>query len=176
MASMRNINTQGNYNLEQRNFRLSENYALYPNSQYGAAYNTRLPGNGLTPAQIPWNKLSYNAAYTESFLFGINSTNLVNPAPCFVPEITKIIHKILQEWKGYIKIDDNGRYKGDYYLSINNVENYHSHIHLMINCHENSLCYKIKKNDNHSQLYIINNTKFDNIVEEMIQKYNHFKG
>jgi hypothetical protein len=90
MASTRNINTRGNYNLEQRNFRLSENYALYPNSQYGAAYNTRLPGNGLMPAQIPWNKLSYNAADTESFLFGINSTNLVNPAPCFVPEITKI--------------------------------------------------------------------------------------
>ena len=92
----------------------------------------------------------------------------------------QIIRKILQEWKnktngGYIKIDDNGRYKGDYYLSINNVENYHSHIHLIINYRENSLCYKIKKNDNHSQLYIINNTKFDNIVEEMIQKYNHFE-
>jgi hypothetical protein len=42
------------------------------------------------PAQIPWNKLSYNAADTESFLFGINSTNLVNPAPCFVPEINQI--------------------------------------------------------------------------------------
>jgi hypothetical protein len=49
-----------------------------------------MPGNGLLPAQIPWNKLSYNAADTESFLLGINSTNLVNPAPCFVPEITKL--------------------------------------------------------------------------------------
>lgn len=90
MASTRNKNTQGNYCLEQREFKNSENYTLYPNSQYGAAYNTRMPGNGLLPAQIPWNKLSYNAADTESFLFGINSTNLVNPAPCFVPEITKI--------------------------------------------------------------------------------------
>jgi hypothetical protein len=34
--------------------------------------------------------LSYNAADTESFLFGINSTNLVNPAPVFVPEITQL--------------------------------------------------------------------------------------
>ena len=87
MASTRNKNTLGNYYLEQREFKHSENYTLYPNSQYGAAYNTRLPGVGLLPAQIPGNKLSYNAADTESFLFGINSTNLVNPAPCFVPEI-----------------------------------------------------------------------------------------
>jgi hypothetical protein len=90
MASTRNINTPGNYCLEQRQYQNSENYTLYPNSQYGAAYNTRLPGNGLLPGQIPWNILSYNAPDTESFLFGINSTNLVNPAPCFVPEIVKL--------------------------------------------------------------------------------------
>jgi hypothetical protein len=90
MASTRNRNTPGNYCLEQRQYKESSNYTLYPNSQYGAAYNTTLPGNGLLPAQIPWNKLSHNAADTESFLFGINSTNLVNPAPCFVPEITKL--------------------------------------------------------------------------------------
>lgn len=90
MASTRNKNTTGNYNLQQRQYNQFENYTLYPNSQYGSAYNTRLPGNGLLPAQIPWNKLSYNAPDTESFLFGINSTNLVNPAPCFVPEIAKL--------------------------------------------------------------------------------------
>jgi hypothetical protein len=90
MASTRNRNTPGNYCLEQKQYQHSEVYVLYPNSQYGAAYNTRLPGDGLMPAQIPWNKLSYNAADTESFLFGINSTNLVNPAPVFVPEITQL--------------------------------------------------------------------------------------
>jgi hypothetical protein len=90
MASTRNINTPGNYNLEQREFKQSETYTLYPNSQYGAAYNTRLPGNGLLPAQIPWNKMSYNAPDIGSFLLGINSTNLVNPAPCFVPELAKL--------------------------------------------------------------------------------------
>jgi len=90
MASTRNRNTPGNYCLEQRQFQQSANYTLYPNSQYGAAYTTRLPGNGLLPGQIPGNKLSYNAADTESFLFGINSTNLVNPAPCFTPEIAKL--------------------------------------------------------------------------------------
>ena len=90
MASTRNKNTPINYNLEQRQYQQSNLYTLYPNSQYGAAYNTRVPRNGLLPAQIPWNKWSYNAADTESFLLGINSTNLVNPAPCFVPEITKL--------------------------------------------------------------------------------------
>jgi hypothetical protein len=90
MASTRNRNTSGNYCLEIKELKQSENYMLYPNSQYGSAYNTRLPGNGLMPAQIPWDKLSYNASDTESFLFGINSTNLINPAPCFVPEISKL--------------------------------------------------------------------------------------
>jgi hypothetical protein len=90
MASTRNINTPGNYNLEQREYKQFETYTLYPNSQYGAAYNTRLPGNGLLPAQIPWNKMSYNAPDIESFLLGINSTNLVTPAPCFVPEFAKL--------------------------------------------------------------------------------------
>lgn len=90
MASTRNINTPGNYHLEQQQYQHSETYTLYANSQYGAAYNTRWAGNGLLPGQIPGNKLSYNFADTESFLLGINSTNLVNPAPCFVPEIAKL--------------------------------------------------------------------------------------
>ena len=90
MASTRNRNTPGNYCLEEKQYAHSKDYTLYPNSQYGAAYNTRFAGNGLNPAQIPWNKMSYNAPDIESFLFGINSTNLVNPAPCFVPEIAKM--------------------------------------------------------------------------------------
>lgn len=90
MASTRNRNTMGNYCLEQREYAHSEQYTLYPNSQYGAAYSTQLPGNGLNPAQIPGNKLSNNSTNIESFLFGINSTNLVKPAPCFVPQLKKL--------------------------------------------------------------------------------------
>jgi hypothetical protein len=90
MASTRNKNTPGNYCLEEKEYSKSEQYTLYPNSQYGAAYNTRFAGNGLNPAQIPWNKLSYNAPDIESFLFGINSTNLVKPEPILVPEIAKL--------------------------------------------------------------------------------------
>ena len=90
MASTRNLNTPGNYNLEQRQYRDMETYTLYPNSQYGAAYNTMLPGNGVNPGQVPWNKLSNNAVQIESFLFGINSTNLVLPQAPLVPELKKL--------------------------------------------------------------------------------------
>ena len=90
MASTRNKKTHGNYCLEQREYAQSVNYTTYANSQYGTAYTTRLPGNGLTPGQIPWNQLSHNAADIESFLFGINSTNLVNPAPTFVPKLASL--------------------------------------------------------------------------------------
>jgi hypothetical protein len=87
MASTRNINNIGNYNLEQRQYKHSERYTLYPNSQYGAAYDTKLPGNGVNPGQVPWNQLSNNAADIESFLFGINSTNLVQPQGPLYPEL-----------------------------------------------------------------------------------------
>ena len=90
MASTRNKNTPGNYCLEQKQYNHSKTYTLYPNSQYGAAYDTKLPGNGLNPGQIPGNKMSQNAPDIESFLFGINSTNLVSPAPTFVPELAKL--------------------------------------------------------------------------------------
>lgn len=90
MASTRNINTIGNYNLEQRQYKENEKYNLYTNSQHGEAYTTQLPGNGLNPAQLPWNKLSHNPVQIESFLFGINSTNLVNPEPALVPQLKKL--------------------------------------------------------------------------------------
>lgn len=90
MASTRNLNTIGNYNLEQRQYRDSERYTLYPNSQYGAAYTTQLPGNGVNPGQVPCNKLSYNPIEIESFLFGINATNLVKPAGPLVPNLKEL--------------------------------------------------------------------------------------
>ena len=90
MASTRNINTPGNYYLEQKQYKESEGYTLYPNSQYGAAYNTRLPGLGVNPGQVPWNNMSNNAADIESFLFGIDSTNLVNPSPPLVAELKNL--------------------------------------------------------------------------------------
>lgn len=87
MASTRNINTPGNYSLEQLQYKKNEEYNLYKNSQYGEAYSTKYAGNGLLPGQLPVNKLSYNPIQIETFLFGINSTNLVEPAQPVIPEL-----------------------------------------------------------------------------------------
>ena len=87
MASTRNKNTPGNYCLDQRQNVGIEDWQLYKNGANGTAYDTKLCGNGLNPGQLPWTTLSRNPADIESFLFGINSTNLVNPAPAFTPEL-----------------------------------------------------------------------------------------
>lgn len=87
MASTRNKNTPGNYCLDQRQNVGIESWQLYKNGANGYAYDTRLPGNGLNPCQLPWYTLSHNPADIESFLWGINSTNLVNPAPPLTPQL-----------------------------------------------------------------------------------------
>jgi len=87
MASTRNKNTPGNFCLFLRQNYDIANWELYKHGAAGEAYDTKLPGNGLNPAQIPWNKLSHNAVDIETFLFGINSTNLVNPAPPLTPQL-----------------------------------------------------------------------------------------
>lgn len=89
MTSTRNKNTRENYRIEQRNLAHAEEYSLYPHASGGSIPGeTRLPGNGFGPAQIPWMKLSYNAPAIESFLFGIGSVNLTEPPPPpFVPEL-----------------------------------------------------------------------------------------
>ena len=87
MASTRNRNTPINYKQEIRQYEMSKQYTLYENSQYGCAYDSQLPGNGLNPGQVPWNQLSSNAADIESFLFGINATNLVDPRAPLTPEL-----------------------------------------------------------------------------------------
>jgi hypothetical protein len=87
MASTRNKNTPGNYCQDHRQNIDSSQWLLYKNWARGIAYDTKLPGRGFNPGQMPWNTLSNNSADIESFLFGINSTNLVNPAPPLVPEL-----------------------------------------------------------------------------------------
>lgn len=86
MASTRNKNTSINYNLEQRSYQKQDTYTRL----YGESYQTNLSGNGLIHGKLPREKLSENAINTESFLFGINSTNLVNPSPTFHPELNKL--------------------------------------------------------------------------------------
>lgn len=91
-----------------------------------------------------------------------------------------IIQEITQEWEdttgGSIKLDDNGNFEGDYYLSITFYDNGDSHIHLTENCNGSDLCYIVKKNGEHSNIYIINqNMSKNEIVNEMIQNYTYFR-
>jgi len=86
MASTRSKNTPGNFCLEQRENRNTLHYLLYPHSSYGVTYETRLAGFGFNPGNMPGSTLSRNYVNIESGLFGINSTNLVDPADPIVPQ------------------------------------------------------------------------------------------
>jgi hypothetical protein len=90
MTSTRNKNTIGDYALEQRNFALSREYETYKYSQYGDAYKNALPCLGFNPSHMPRQTFSHNPIEIESALFGINSTNLVNPQTPVVPELKTI--------------------------------------------------------------------------------------
>jgi len=86
MASTRNLNTTGNYALEQRMYVSSERYLTNP--FYGNTYRDVIPSLGITPSRMPRGSLSHNPIDTESMLFGINSTNLVKPStkPKYMPK------------------------------------------------------------------------------------------
>ena len=90
MASTRNKNTIGNYCQQQMSYTQARQETIYKHSAYGEAYDTKWAGNGLNPGQLPWNTMSENAPDIESFLFGINSTNLVNPQPCLTPQLKQL--------------------------------------------------------------------------------------
>ena len=88
MASTRNINTPGDYAAEQSIFKRQIHYLL--NKEYGEVTPTYAAGKGLIQGHLPDHKLSGNPNDIESSLFGIGSTNLVNPQPPVVPELKKL--------------------------------------------------------------------------------------
>lgn len=90
MASTRNKNTPGNYLLENRQTDNMAQYTIYKHAAHGEAYHTKISGNGLNPGQLPNTALSNNAIDIETFLYGINSTNLVNPAPPLTPKLKQL--------------------------------------------------------------------------------------
>lgn len=91
MSSTRNRNTIGNYTLEMQQHSRTFDNMLYEHGSAGCAYVTQLPGLGFNGAAIPANKLSNNSVDIESFMRGIGSTNLVNPATVgFVPELRQL--------------------------------------------------------------------------------------
>ncbi len=79
MTSTRNKNMPGNYLLEQRENIMRTRYDNYKHSQHGMAYRNETPAVGVIHGHMPRETLSKNPIEIESMLFGINSTNLVNP-------------------------------------------------------------------------------------------------
>ena len=90
MASTRNNNCPGNYCLQQKAYARARDYETFENSQYGRAFDPAIPCIGITPSHMPWNTLSSNPVAIESALFGINSTNLVDPQAPIVPDLKTI--------------------------------------------------------------------------------------
>ena len=86
MAATRNKNTKENYVLEQRGLHLARDYELYKNAPNGPAYTTGLPEFGFNPSTMGRDNFAYNSIDIETALFGINSTNLVDPQRPVVPE------------------------------------------------------------------------------------------
>jgi hypothetical protein len=85
MASTRNRNTQGDYNLQQFQNNGIMNFNTY--NSYGVPTPTYFPGNGLLHGRFASENLSNNSCDIESMLRGIGSTNLVAPIPETRPEI-----------------------------------------------------------------------------------------
>tara|TARA_B100001063_G_C16690252_1_gene516660 strand:+ start:444 stop:812 length:369 start_codon:yes stop_codon:yes gene_type:complete len=80
MTSTRNINTFGNYELEQKEFRKFQNYNLDTTLSYGEPYMASIPSGGSAPpSKLNRTVLSSNSVDIESALRGIGSTNLVKP-------------------------------------------------------------------------------------------------
>ena len=88
MASTRNKNTPGNYCMEQ--WSLGKNSAFKTFKDSVVPVESMYAGNGLLPGRIGNPVLAKNPEDIESFLFGIGSTNLVNPKPELRPELNKL--------------------------------------------------------------------------------------
>jgi len=89
MSSTQLINDKGEYCQQQRNMRLSEQFALY---KYKCISNeSALPCVGINAPMMTNgynnNVLSNNASDIESALFGIGSTNLVKQKPAVKPDL-----------------------------------------------------------------------------------------
>lgn len=96
MASTRNNNTPGNYEQQQIGITKQYDSRMYIHSSNGQASSCNFAGDGLVHGRMAARDLASNSCDIESFLFGIGSTNLVNPLPPVVPEIhsLKSLHVI----------------------------------------------------------------------------------
>ena len=91
MASTRSRNTPGNYVLEQQINMQKNDYMSFEKSNfYGTVPSTYFPGNGLIGMKTSGLNLASNSADIESQLFGIGSTNLVEPRAPIAPDVYQL--------------------------------------------------------------------------------------
>jgi len=87
MASTRNKNSQGDYNAEQMINKSIDTYATYIQSANAEAYTNHFAGDGLLVGKNARSTLCNNYTDVESQLFGIGTTNLVEPKSKVYPEM-----------------------------------------------------------------------------------------
>ena len=91
MASTRNNNTIGNYKCEEATYKKNLERNLSLNSSYAPPNKPARPYGGSAPPSFMYgSSLSNNSVDIESALFGINSTNLVEPMKPVTPSIKKL--------------------------------------------------------------------------------------
>tara|TARA_B100000424_G_C22902430_1_gene479999 strand:+ start:510 stop:863 length:354 start_codon:yes stop_codon:yes gene_type:complete len=88
MASTRDRNLSGNYEMEKRGKEKQINH--YVNDVYARPVNVYMPGDGLLAAKTCRNELSTNACDIESMLRGIGANNMENPKPETMPQIKEL--------------------------------------------------------------------------------------
>ena len=90
MASTRNKNTIGNYKTEQSSLQQQRQYLDYQHAANGRPMQSNFAGDGLIMGRMVPTELSHNPNDIESFLWGIGSTNLVDPMAEVKPQIRNL--------------------------------------------------------------------------------------
>jgi hypothetical protein len=92
MASTRNKNSTSDFKIEQKTQNLARNYVAFENGYAGKAYEPALAYEsvGILPTKMSREHFSSNSVDIESALFGINSTNLVEPQAHVVPHLKNL--------------------------------------------------------------------------------------
>ena len=90
MSSTSSRNTPGNYQIEQHTFHRYFGLVTAPNGAQGRPSTVNLPGNGLLTGKMYSRDLAMNYTDIETQLFGIGSTNLVQPQAYMPPQINTL--------------------------------------------------------------------------------------
>ncbi len=89
MASTRDINSKGNYCLEQKACVATQGNLAFYNGPNGHAFDPAYP-ELYRQGYMPPDNFSFNPTDIESALFGIGSTNLVESKSPTVPQFTPL--------------------------------------------------------------------------------------